>query len=161
MDLAVAEFPAKVDLWFSAVFYGGGLAMILTVPWILQKTGGWALKRGRLGASIQAVVGILFIAVAWQASSVTYVLTDDGFLTARGGWPMSGRLMSIEEIWAVEPSRDSRGSHAASLDRLRIDYGEYRVVFIAVHDQPAFLDALVARHPGLSRTETGVKRAAP
>ncbi|NNL84679.1 MAG: hypothetical protein HKP27_03455 [Myxococcales bacterium] len=152
------EFPAKVDLWFLAVFYGGGAAMLLTAPLVWKKTRGTRLKRGALGASLQAVIGVLFVAVAWQASAVRYVLSADGYLDAHGGWPLSGRIASIASITRVEPSRDGRASHAASLDRLRIDYGRSRVVFIAVHDKPGFLDALAARDPDLLRTETGIRR---
>ncbi len=154
-------FPAKVDLWFSLVFYGAGLAMLFGAPFAWKRTTGSVLKRGPLGAILLGFLGVLFVAVPSHVSSVRYVLTGDGYLDAQGGWPFAGRITSIAAIRSVEPSRDPRSSHAASFDRLRIDYGPDGRIFIAVHDKPAFFDALVRRDPGLIRTETGVRREEP
>lgn len=132
--------------------------MLVAAPLVWRAKQGSRLKHGPFAASVQATVGLLFVAVAWQASSVRYVLSADGYLDAHGGWPLSGRITPIGSITRVEPSRDSRASHAASLDRLRIDYGRSRVVFIAVQDKPGFLEALVARDPALQHTETGLHR---
>ena len=144
-------FEAKVDLWFLAVFYGAGIAMLACALLFRRKL------RRRIDAPILFVIGALFVSVGWRTSAVQYVLTDDGFLDSTG-WPFDGRITDIRGIRSVEPSRDGRPSHAASFDRLRIDYGRHGVIFIAVHERARFLDALAARDAGLERTRTGVRR---
>lgn len=156
-------FEAKVDLWFLALFYGFGFGMLIAAPLIRKR------PRGLAAAVVLAVVGILFVGVGWRASIVEYVITDDGYLDATG-WPMNGRIAHVSEIRRVEPSHDARASHAASLDRLRIDYdrragtkdaGESRssgLIFIAVEEEVEFLDALASMDPQLVRTETGIFR---
>ena len=148
------SFQAKVDLWFLALFYGFGIGMIVAAPFM------W--KARRQGSAVAAVllvaIGILFVGIARQTSSVSFVITDDGYLDARGGWPFTGRIAHASAITRIEPSNDPRASHAASLDRLRVDHGNGGLIFIAVEDQEAFLDALAAKDPGLIRTETGIRR---
>ena len=148
---AAMTFEAKVDLWFLAVFYGAGVAMLASALFFGRKL------RRRIDAPILFVIGALFVGVGWRTSAVQYVLTTDGFLDSTG-WPFDGRITPIRSIRSVEPSRDGRASHAASFDRLRIDYGRHGVIFIAVHDKARFLDALAAQDTGLERTATGVRR---
>ena len=145
-------FPAKVDLWFLGLFYGFGVLMIGIVPFI------WRQPRGRVAGSLLVFFGILFVGIAWRVSEVNYVITEDGYLDATG-WPLDGRITSLSAITRIEPSNDARASHAASLDRLRIDHGRGGLIFIAVHDKADFLDTLAAKEPGLVRTETGLRRA--
>ena len=144
-------FPAKVDFWFLALFYGCGIAMLLAGPFLAR------VPRGRITAALLVVIGLLFVGVGWRTSTVEYVITEDGHLDATG-WPFDGRITRLDAVHRIEPSNDPRASHAASLDRLRIDHGEGGVIFIAVHDQAAFLDAAVAADPGLERTPEGARR---
>ncbi len=145
------EFPAKVDWWFQLLFYGLGILMLLGAPLLIR-------VKGALGTIILAVVGVLFVAIGWQTNSVTYVITEDAHLVAKGGYPLNGYIADLRTVQRIEPSDDPRSSHAASLDRLRIDYGCGGLIFIAVHDKPAFLDAVVKAEPTLKRTATGVIR---
>ncbi len=145
------EFAAKVDLWFLLLFYGLGGLMVLGAPALRHR------PRGIAGSLVLIAVGWLFIGIAWRASSVRYAITEDGYLDATG-WPFGGRITSVGAIHRVEPSRDPRASHAASLDRLRIDYDEGGLIFIAVRDKPGFLDALAAGDPALERTASGIRR---
>ena len=144
-------FPAKVDLWFLALFYGLGALMILCAPFIRKQA------RSGVTAIVLLVCGLLFLGVGWRASAVEYVLTQDGHLDATG-WPFDGRITSLDAIRRIEPSNDPRASHAASLDRLRIDHGNGQTIFIAVHDKAAFLDAVAERSAVLRRTARGVER---
>ena len=146
-------FPAKVDLWFLALFYGLGVLMIVAAPWVRKK------PRGTAGGLLLLAIGVLFVGVGWRASSVRYVLTHDGYLDATG-WPLGGRITHVSAIARIEPSRDPRASHAASLDRLRIDYGRGGLIFIAVRDKRAFLEAVAALDPALVQTGTGLRRNA-
>ena len=100
---------------------------------------------------------MLFIGVGWRVSAVEHVITEDGYLDATG-YPFEGRITHLRAITSIEPSNDRRASQAASLDRLRIAYGRGGVVFIAVHDQAAFLDALATKDPALIRTASGLRR---
>ena len=148
---AAVEFAAKVDLWFLLLFYGLGGLMVLGAPALRHR------PRGIAGSLVLIAVGWLFIGVAWRASSVRYVITEDGYLEATG-WPFDGRITALGAIHRVEPSRDPRASHAASLDRLRIDYGEGGLIFIAVRDETGFLDALARGDSNLERTARGIRR---
>ncbi len=148
------EFAAKVDLWFLLLFYGLGGLMVFAAPWVRRQ------PRGATGSALLLVIGVLFVAVGWRASAVRYVITEGGYLDATG-WPMGGRITHASEIHRVEPSRDPRASHAASLDRLRIDHGRGGLIFIAVRDPSGFLDALAAQDPALERTASGIRRAEP
>ncbi len=157
-------FEAKVDLWFLVLFYGLGIGMIVAAPLIRNR------PRGLAAAGLLVVLGILFVGVGWRASVVEYVITDDGYLDATG-WPLNGRIAHASEILAVEPSNDPSSSHAASLDRLRIDYeltsprrvgkrhATLGLIFIAVEEELEFLDALASKDPHLVRTATGIRRS--
>lgn len=147
-------FPAKVDLWFLALFYGLGVLMILAAPMVRHK------PRGGASAALLFVIGALFVGIGWCTSSVIYVITDDGHLDAKG-WPLGGRITHASAIHRVEESHDLRASHAASIDRLRIDHGHGGLIFIAVRDKAAFLDALAEQDAGLIRTPTGIRRTGP
>lgn len=147
-------FSAKVDLWFLALFYGLGVLMILAAPMIRHK------PRGGASAALLFAIGVLFVGIGWCTSSVSYVITEDGHLDATG-WPLDGRITHASAIHRVEESRDLRASHAASIDRLRIDYGRGGLILIAVRDKVAFLDALAAQDAGLIRTPTGIRRTRP
>ena len=154
-------FAAKVDLWFLALFYGLGIAMVIAAP-LLGKT---PHRPGQ--AVLLMAIGLLFIGVGWRASVVEYQISAEGFLDATG-WPLNGRITHVSEIQSVEPSNDLRASHAASLDRLRVDYlirgneeGETAraaPILIAVEEEEAFLDALAEKDAGLVRTATGLRR---
>ena len=145
------EFAAKVDTWFLALFGGLGLLMLLGAPLFHRKIG------KAPAAVLLAVIGVLFIGVAWRASAVSFLLTPDGHLDVLG-WPHAGRIAPVGEIHSVVFSNDPRASLAASLDRLRIDYGEHGLIFIAVEDEDGFLAALSAMDPGLVRTQDGLRR---
>jgi len=160
------SFAAKVDLWFLALFYGLGMMMVVAAPLI------WKRRHGPGQAVLLMAIGLLFIGVGWRASVVEYLITPEGFLDATG-WPLNGRIAHVSEIQSVEPSNDPRASHAASLDRLRVDYlrggslsggneeGEVALaglIFIAVEEEETFLDALAEKDAGLIRTATGLRR---
>jgi len=155
------SFAAKVDSWFLVLFYGFGIAMVIGAH-LLRKR-----RHGPWQVVLLTAIGLLFIGVGWRASSVNYLITADGFLDATG-WPLNGRIAHVSEIQSVEPSNDPRASHAASLDRLRIDYlgresedgGAARtgLLFIAVEEEAAFLDALAEKDAELIRTSAGLRR---
>jgi len=150
------EFAAKVDLWFLALFYGSGVLMIGLAPFVRAR-GAWA-------AALLAACGVLFVFVGWSVDRMVIVVTPDGHLDARG-WPWGGRITHVDRIRSIEPSNDPRASLAASLDRLRVEYGgpnprDGGLIFIAVHDEQGFLDTVAAASGRLERTRTGVARVA-
>lgn len=157
-------YSARVDLWFLVLFYGLGTFMLIAAPMVRKRARGGAVAAGLL-----AVLGLLFVAIGWRTSLVEYVLTPDGYLDATG-WPLNGRIAHVTEIQSVEPSNDPRASHAASLDRLRIDYtrsssgktsiGRRGLIFIAIIEEESFLDGLAELDPQLIRTRTGIQRLA-
>lgn len=145
-------FAAKVDLWFLGLFYGFGVFMLVAGPLVRKR------PQGRFAAALLPILGLLFLGVGWTVSQVRYEITETGYLDAHG-WPYAGRITHVSEIEKIEASRDPRASHAASLDRLRIDFADRRLIFIAVVDKQGFLDAIAARDPGLVRTKAGVLRS--
>ena len=145
------SFQSKVDLWFLAAFTVSGVGMLLGSLVAFRH------PRGRLGGAALAAGGLIFLATIWRISAVQYAITEDGHLDSLG-WPFDGRVTSLSQIHRIAESRDPRGSRAASLDRLRIDYGDGGLTFIAVEDEAAFLDAIASREPALQRTPTGLQR---
>ena len=61
IGVAARIFPAKVDLWFYALFYGGGALMLGLALYL------WKRARGRLGAITVSACGLLFLMVAGRA----------------------------------------------------------------------------------------------
>jgi Bacterial PH domain len=145
------SFAAKVDLWFLALFYGFGVFMLVGSPLIRKK------RRGAAASGLLFVLGLLFIAIGWRATAVRYLITEDGYLDA-AGWPLNGRIAHVSEIRSIASSHDPRASHAASLDRLRIDYGERGVIFVAVEDEAGFLEALSMKDANLTPSPSGLIR---
>lgn len=143
------EFAAKVDLWFLLLFYGSGLLMIGMALFLPMPQ--------RFARILLVPLGIVFMGVAYTADRMVIVITPDGYLDSRG-WPYTGRITPIDQIRRVEPSNDPRSSLAASLDRLRVDYGHGGLIFIAVEDESGFLDALAKASDQLQRTPDGVQR---
>jgi hypothetical protein len=128
--------------------------VLLGAPFIRKQ------RRGIAPAGLLILLGLLFLAIGWRASEVSYEITRDGFLDARG-WPFGGRIAPLCEIRSVEPSHDPRASQAASLDRLRIDLDGHRTIFVAVEDESGFLDALAEGDAELIRVRDGIVRRTP
>lgn len=141
------EFAAKVDGWFLAIFFGSGVGMLLM--------GAVMRSKGRLGRGILGVLGVLFVGIGFYVQSERYVLAASGELWAHN-WLGAAFLGHVDQIRAITPSNDSRASRAASLDRLRIDWRNGNVVFIAVEDEDGFLDAVAEASPELERTGDSV-----
>lgn len=131
------EFAAKVDTWFLLSFYGGALLMFAG-----------ALIRRRVPTFMRVllfVLAILFVGVGVFVDNRAYIVAGTELYEKDlfGTRP----FRDLKRVTSVRPSSNPRASKAASLDRLRIEGDDGRVVFIAVDDKPAFLRALAESSP--------------
>jgi hypothetical protein len=93
--------------------------------------------------------------ILWTFRSTRYLVTDREVI-ARSG-PFRWRI-EIAAIESIKPSRSPISSPALSIDRLEVRYGRGRKLLISPEDRVGFLDAVVARSPGLHRAEEQVRR---
>jgi len=128
------EFESKRDRWltlilgFSAFIDIGAALIVIGVDMAFLPK---ALTIGVLLAS-----GILIL---WIMRGTRYVI-DQGTLTAHCG-PFRWRV-PLDAIHAIEPTRSPLSSPALSLDRLKISYGEGKVILVSPMEKERFRNAL-------------------
>ena len=143
-------FPSKVDRWLLAL-----IAVPLAIS--VGATVSALLAHPPLEA-VLLIVGIealLFGFISWTFRSTRYLVSDREVIVRSG--PFRWRI-EIATIESIRPSRNPISSPAMSLDRLQIRYGNGRVLLISPEDRIGFLDAMVARSPGLLRSGEQVRR---
>jgi hypothetical protein len=129
-------FPSTIDHWKVRALAGSAIACLVARRLLLA-----AAPRG----------GLMLIALMLLAGAVllAWVLLGTGYRferrtpVVRGG-PLRWRIPA-REIYAVRPTHCALSSPALSLDRLRLEYGEDRVIQISPRDVAAFMQELQAR----------------
>lgn len=125
-------FSSKVDTW---------LALILAASALLALCGvGAATWAGKM--SIAASVATVLITAGvpiWIFATTRYDISNEFLIVHSGPFRWS---IPLVEIKSVTPTRSPLSSPALSLDRLRIEYGQGRVVMISPSDKAAFLRVL-------------------
>jgi len=129
-------YRSAVDWWFYAVVFGVAAATIPTMVPLFAS--------GRLTHVLIALFVLLTACMLplWLLAS-TYYRIDASALMVRSGpfrW-----TVPLNEIRSVQPSRSVMSSPALSLDRIRIDYGDGRVLLVSPKDREAFLAAIEQR----------------
>jgi uncharacterized membrane protein YdbT with pleckstrin-like domain len=126
-------YRSKVDLWLVAVTVG---APVVLLEFILD-----GLNTPDKFAEVAAAVIVLAVLAlfAWIYFSTRYTITGD-FLMVKSG-PFSW-IIPIEDISAVEPTRNALSSPALSLDRLLIRYGKSAELMISPKDKAGFMTEL-------------------
>jgi hypothetical protein len=139
------RFPSKRDMWVMVLIWGAALAIVFIGGERLVSPGPVA---GRL------IVGGLCVGLAaftvWLLYSTSYEIGPEKLIIRTG--PIR-RVVKLESIEGVAPSRSPLSSPALSLDRLRVRYrGGGFGVLISPEDKRGFLRALVERCPQLELT---------
>jgi hypothetical protein len=146
------HFPSKRDLWVTVLLWVAALSIVFIGGERLISPGPVA---GRL------IVGGVCVGLAaftvWLLYSTSYEMTPENLVIRAG--PIR-RVVKLETIESVTPSRSPLSSPALSLDRLRIRYrGGGFGVLLSPEDKRGFLRALVERCPQLELTgERAVSR---
>ena len=128
------RFPSKVDAW---------LVVILVIS-ILAIDGGFVgVVMENEEPVVTIVVGIFMLLMVLLVISLlfrTYYSVEGDTLRVVSG-PFSWRV-PIDEIQALEPTRNPLSSPALSLDRLRIRYSGKKQILVSPADKRRFAKAL-------------------
>lgn len=132
-ESSLSSHASKVDAWLVLVT-ALTVATSAIAAWVMIREGG-----------VPAVVMVPVTLVLggglplWVLLGTRYELTPGRLLIRCGPFRWT---VPLEEIRAVEPTRNPLSSPALSLDRLRIDYGRGSSVMISPRDQARFLAEL-------------------
>lgn len=128
-------FPSKVDWWIVPLLAVPPVTGILIAVSALNRGDivTVAISLGALG-----LVGLIYAGLIFP---MRYGVTDK-FLIVRFGW--CRQRIPLEQIQEVRPSRNPLSSHALSLDRLHVRYGDrfYQQILISPADRRGFYSAL-------------------
>lgn len=136
-----ASFRSKIDAWIGLV---GVAAAVVSIGAIVHI----ALTQSVPLAMAVAPLLLVGVLPLWLMSSTAYVLSDTE-LTVRCG-PLDWRV-PLADIRGITPTRNPLGSPAMSLDRLRIDYQQWRSIMISPSDKARFLEEIEARRSRLAK----------
>jgi hypothetical protein len=144
-------YPTKRDAWLVALLWAAALVMLLAAGNLRQAPELIALRLMR-SALLVAMAGF----VLWVLYTTRYTLTEHDLLVRSGPFRWTVPLDSITEVF---PTHNPLSSPACSLDRLHIRYhGSRWGIMISPLDKEGFLEALLARSPGLKREGKRVSR---
>jgi hypothetical protein len=136
------HFPSKRDLWIMLVIWAAAIAIVIIGFERLLAPGPVAGKLLVAGLCLGLAAFTL-----WILHATSYEVTADKLIIRSGPIKRVVELQSIEE---VAPSRIPLSSPALSLDRLRIRYrGGGFGVLISPEDKRGFLQAVAERCPNL------------
>jgi len=135
-------FPSRVDRWLILLLVAAWGVSLVSVVSAVQAGGPPSVLFSTLGLEV-----LVFGFVVWVFTTTRYTV-GDGALAVRSG-PFRWRI-ALEEITEIVPSRNPLSSPALSLDRLQVRYGRGRSILISPRERRSFLEAVVARSPGLA-----------
>jgi len=128
------HYPSKRDGWIAALLLGSACVDVLVILWVL----GQADDPIMITVVTLAVLPVALLTL-WLLVGTGYVVTRTE-LIARAG-PFRWRV-PLASITSVEHTRAPLSAPALSLDRLRIRYGDSRVLLVSPADQRGFLGAI-------------------
>lgn len=119
-------YPSKIDVW---------IAVLLALGPVVSTMGGVVVGMPLVGPAFFALLygGLVF--------PMRYGITDRELVIRFG---LLRKRIALAEIREVVPTRNPRSSHALSLDRLNIRFGDgrFRWIMISPRDQDGFLREL-------------------
>lgn len=123
-------YPSKIDAWLVTVLLFAMAASAYAAFTVLSagSAGSWWIAMLTGGTGLALPLAILL--------STRYTL-ETGQLSVRCG-PFAWRI-PLNQITGITPTSSAQSSPALSLDRLRIDYGRYKVLLISPRDKDGFL----------------------
>lgn len=128
-------YRSKVDIWLFVVLTFAALAALYSAGQTMAAGGTGAL----MVALLVAVVGVGL--PLWLLLSTRYMLLPSHLLVQSGPFKW---LVPLADIKSITPSNNPLSSPALSLDRLRIDYGNGRMLLISPRDKEQFLHDIEA-----------------
>jgi len=134
--MADTVYRSQVDQWLLVVFAVSALGAVAACGSLLYY--GSHLEWLMAAASLLVGIGLPL----WVLQSTTYTLTT-GFLVVRSGpfhWSVP-----LRQVTRITPTRNPLSSPALSLDRLRIEYSDGKVIMISPEDRRRFLAELKDR----------------
>jgi hypothetical protein len=129
-------YRSQVDQWLLIVF--GVSALVALAACLMLVYYGSLLEWVLAAATLLVGMGLPW----WILSSTTYTLTT-GFLVIRSG-PFHWNI-PLRQVTNIKPTRNPLSSPALSLDRLRIECSDGRVIQISPDDRKRFLADLRSR----------------
>ncbi len=131
--MTTKRFPSKVDRWLLLVLILAVVIQIIALAGALTESED--LHGPLLGSGVLLLTVGLF---TWLLRSTYYEVSGDTLKVVSGPFR---RRIPIDAIDSIEPTRSPLSSPALSLDRLRIRYGNRRVL-VSPADKRGFLKAL-------------------
>ena len=132
-ESSLSSHASKVDAW---------LVLVTALTVATSAIAAWVMIReGGVPAGVMVPVTLVLGAglPLWVLLGTRYELTPGRLLIRCGPFRWA---VPLEEIRAVEPTRNPLSSPALSLDRLRIDYGRGSSVMISPREKARFLAEL-------------------
>lgn len=139
------SYPSKVDFWLAAAILTAALATPFAAV-ELVRAGQWAVALLAVG---------VWVGVAFVTFPLSYTLTPTELIVRSG---LIRWRVPLDGIRRVYPTRSPLSSPAWSLDRLAVEYGTSRRLFISPSRKAEFLQDLAER-AGLERR--GIELVSP
>jgi hypothetical protein len=132
-------FSSKIDLWILILLLAVVAASVcgIAVLWWSEVAPGWLIA-----APLSLPLAALVVLPLWLLFSLRYFMSGERLRVRCGPFQW---FISIADIESVAPTQSPVASPAASLDRLRIDYGRGRTIMISPEPRPEFLRQLEHR----------------
>jgi hypothetical protein len=139
------RFRSKIDAWLIVLMV---LTTTLALTLCLLPVANGAPRVALIPILVMTLVSALFVSLL-AATHYTFV---EASLQIRSG-PFKWSI-PLDQIRAIVPSRSLLSSPALSIDRLRIDFGQSRSIYISPADKEGFLREMRMRRPSLSPEHT-------
>ena len=128
------RFLSKVDGWLVPVMVLAMAGLLAALIGVLVTPTPWPVRS--LVAAVSVAVILLLFAVF---RGTHYTVTDQELRIVSGPFRWT---VPVDEITAIDPSRNPLSSPALSLDRLKISYGKRKFVLISPADKAGFMRAM-------------------
>jgi uncharacterized membrane protein YdbT with pleckstrin-like domain len=125
-------FRSKVDTWLVLVL---GASVFIVMFTVVAATRSGEMSWAAGFAAVLVAAGLPL----WIFSTTRYELSRESLIVRSGPFRWN---IPVADITTVTPTRNPLSSPALSLDRLRIEYGQGRVVMISPSDRHSFVRAL-------------------
>lgn len=137
--MAARRFKSKVDRWIVVL-------IVLVIIMQIVAIGSAALQASDpLGTTAMILTMIAVVALLVWLLTGTHYTVDGNTLRVVAG-PFRWKV-PVDQITSVEATRTWLSSPALSLDRMRIRYGNKRVIVISPADKTGFLKAIDHEFP--------------
>jgi len=128
------RFLSKVDGWLVPVMVVSMVGLLAALIAVLVTPTPWP---ARILVAASSVAVVLLLLSVFRGTY--YTITEKELRIVSGPFRWT---VPIDEITAIDPSRNPLSSPALSLDRLKISYGKRKFVLISPSDKAGFMRAM-------------------